>query len=97
MSISSVGACGASGSPGCGPVGRHRPAAKWYIIRTWPETISWSPPADVCGTPLEFETLISDTSASLVRGLAGSPRLRRRARPGRVRTFFHADRCALLS
>ena len=54
------------------------------------------PSADRCGDRLEFETLISDTSASL---FTASPeqvdRAIERALEG-VRDFFRADRCALL-
>ena len=55
------------------------------------------PSPEHLGSRLEFETLISDTSASL---FAAQPDQLDRAVEhalGRVRDFFHADRCALLS
>jgi PAS domain S-box-containing protein len=55
------------------------------------------PPADRLENRVEFETLISDTSASLFS--APPEQLDRAVERGlkRVRDFFQADRCALLS
>ena len=52
---------------------------------------------DVLGSRLEFETLISDTSAALFAAPAGQVEAEVERSLERVRRFFGADRCALLS
>jgi PAS domain S-box-containing protein len=55
------------------------------------------PSADRLENRLEFETLISDTSASLFAASPEQLELAVERALERVRVFFHADRCALLS
>ncbi len=55
------------------------------------------PPADALESRLEFETLITDTSASLFASPPGGLDRAVELALGRVRTFFQADRCCLLS
>ena len=56
-----------------------------------------APPADRLESRLEFETLISDTSAALFASAAGDLDRTVEHALGRVRIFFRADRCALLA
>ena len=53
--------------------------------------------ADHLGSRLEFETLIADTSASLFAAPIEQLDVAVERALERVRVFFHADRCALLS
>ena len=54
-------------------------------------------PEDPCGSRLEFERLISDTSASLFAQPIDSIHHAVEQSLARVRTFFEADRCVLMS
>ena len=54
-------------------------------------------PAEVMGSRLEFETLISDTSAALFAAPPEQVEAEVERSLERVRQFFGVDRCALLS
>ena len=60
-------------------------------------TLEEAPPAEHLGSRLEFETLIADTSASLFSAPVEQSDLAVERALERVRIFFQADRCALLS
>ena len=74
------------------------PARTEQVYFDWVATIDQSRSiAENVGSRLEFETLISDTSASLFAASLAELDLAVQRALERVRVFFQADRCGLLS